>query len=278
MGVWLLAVESATAVTGVALMRGGDCVAARRGETGRPAAETLLPDIQALLAEAELRVTDLDAFAVSIGPGSFTSLRIGLATVKGLAFGSDRPALAVPTLAVLAASAPPYAGLQVPMLDARRGEVYAAAYAAGASAPDPALPLGVYGPEALVAALPPRCCLLGEGAAVCEVALREKLGDGVEMLPELVPSAECLGALGVAGLARGEGVDPAGLAPWYLRRAQAEVVRTGQAWEPPPRCRFRAAPLRPRPLRDGRPGRPHRRRPFRLLTCPEASRNLAPRP
>ncbi|NRA08202.1 MAG: tRNA (adenosine(37)-N6)-threonylcarbamoyltransferase complex dimerization subunit type 1 TsaB [Myxococcales bacterium] len=234
MGPWLLAVESATAIVSVALMRGGDCVASRRGDPARPAAETLLPSIQALLEEAEVRVADLDAYAVSIGPGSFTSLRIGLATVKGLAFGSDRPAVAVPTLAVLAASAPPGEGLPVPMLDARRGEVYAAAYAADASTPDPRLPLGVYGPEALEAALPPQCRLLGEGAAVCGAALREALGEGVTLLPELAPRAECLGALGMAALERGQGTDPALLAPWYLRRAQAEVLRTGEAWEAPP--------------------------------------------
>lgn len=234
MGPWLLAVESATATGSVALMRGGDCVASRRGDPARPAAETLLPCIEVLLEEAALRVADLDAYAVSIGPGSFTSLRIGLATVKGLAFGSDRPAVAVPTLAVLAASAPRGEGLEVPMLDARRGEVYAAAYGADVSTPDPCLPLGVYGPEALAAALPPRCRLLGEGAAVCGTALREALGEDVMLLPELAPRAECLGALGVAALERGEGVDPAQLAPWYLRRAQAEVVRTGEAWEAPP--------------------------------------------
>ena len=234
MGAWLLAVESATGVTAVALMRGDECVATRRAEADRPAAETLLPDIQAVLAEAGLRVADLDAFAVSIGPGSFTGLRIGLATVKGLAFGSHCPAVAVPTLAVLAASAPSGPGLRIPMLDARRGEVYAAAYTAEGSALDAALPLGVYTPEALVAALPPRCRLLGEGASVCGAALREKLGGEVEVLPTLFPSAERLGVLGVAALARGEGVDPAGLAPWYLRRAQAEVVRTGEAWEAPP--------------------------------------------
>ena len=215
-------------------MRGRDCVASRRGDPERPAAETLLPCIQALLEEAALRVVELDAYAVSIGPGSFTSLRIGLATVKGLAFGSDCAAVAIPTLAVLAASAPPGEGLRVPMLDARRGEVYAAAYGEDLSAPDACLPLGVYGPEALAAALPPRCGLLGEGAAVCGAALQEALGAGITLLPELAPRAECLGALGVAALERGEGVDPAQLAPWYLRRAQAEALRTGEAWEAPP--------------------------------------------
>ena len=233
MAAWLLAVECATRATSVALLRGEDCVAARSGEVDRAAAEVLLPDIQALLAEAGVRVADLGAYAVSIGPGSFTSLRIGLATVKGLAFGSDAPAVAVPTLAVLAASSPPASGLRVPMLDAGRGEVYAAAYPAEGSEPDARLPLGVYTVEALAAALPPQCRLLGDGAAVCGAALSESLGAGVEAFPELTPRAERLGALGAAALARGEGVDPAALAPWYLRRAQAEVTRTGEAWEAP---------------------------------------------
>jgi tRNA threonylcarbamoyladenosine biosynthesis protein TsaB len=224
----LLAIESAV-LPGVALLRGHD-VCARR-ECAHPAAETLLPAIAELLAEAGLRLADVDAFAISIGPGSFTGLRVGLATLKGLAFGSGRPAVAVPTLAALAEDAPPGEGAVVAALDARRGEVYAAAFDPESGSALAWLPEGVYRAAALADALPPACRVVGEGAAIAADALRAR-GAGVSLHPECAPRADAVGRIGQALLARGEGVDPASLVPRYLRRAEAEARRTGLRVEP----------------------------------------------
>jgi tRNA threonylcarbamoyladenosine biosynthesis protein TsaB len=230
----LLAFETATRVTSVALLRGGELIGEERAPAGRPAAETLLPTLDALLARCGSDTASVDAFAVSIGPGSFTSLRIGVATVKGLAFGSARPVAPVPTLAALARTAPEPDLPVVPMLDARRGEVYAAAYA---PAGDALLAAGVYTPEELARKLPPACVLVGEGIAVCGEWLRERLGQGLRLHPPPAsdPSARHVGALGAALLSRGGGIDAADLLPHYLRRAEAEVQRTGERFEPPPR-------------------------------------------
>ena len=230
MGGLLLALETATARTGVALCAGDEVVCERYAEPGQPAAEVLLPAIDAALSEAGATLDEVHAFAVSIGPGSFTGLRIGLATVKGLAFGSTRPAVGVSTLAALSLAAPAGEGPAVAMLDARRGEVYAAAYGPEARE-DACLPCSVYGPEALAAALPPVCRLVGEGAAVCGEALQAALGPGVVLSPQAEPRAGLVGRLGAAALADGGGGDPSELVPHYLRRAQAEVVRTGRALE-----------------------------------------------
>lgn len=226
----LLAVESATSRTRVALLRGDTLVCERACEPGAPTAEVLLPAIDAALDEAGARLADVAGFGVSIGPGSFTGLRIGLATVKGLAFGTDCLAVPVPTLAVLALAAPEGPGPVVAMLDARRGEVYAASYAPG-SCCEAAVPCSVYTPEALARLLPPACRLVGEGASVCGEALQTLLGPDVRLFPSAEPRAAHVGELAVAALARGAGRDPAELAPRYLRRAQAEVVRTGHALE-----------------------------------------------
>jgi len=231
----VLALESATAALSVALLRGHellDEIAAAEG----PAAATLLPAVDALLERAHVAVTDLDAFAISIGPGSFTSLRVGIATLKGLAFGSDVPVLAVSTLAALARAAGPTDRLVVPLLDARRGELYAAGYAAGAGW-ETVVPEGVYTPEALTARLTTPCVLVGEGAALCGDAIAARLGGDVERLPppEGNARARYVGALGVVQLERGAWLSAAQLAPHYLRRAEAEVKRTGQRFEPAPR-------------------------------------------
>lgn len=229
----LLAVETATPDTSAALLRDGDLLAEERGAAGRPTAETLLPAVDALLGRCAVSLDAVEAFAVSIGPGSFTSLRIGLATVKGLAFGSGRPAVAVPTLRALAYTAPPGPGPVVALLDARRGELFAAAFEGEALTPATLLPEGVYTPAALGERLPATCRLTGEGVAVCGAALRSALGPGVVCTPTEVGAARAahVGALGARLLAEGAGVDAARLVPHYLRRAQAEVVRTGRRFE-----------------------------------------------
>jgi tRNA threonylcarbamoyladenosine biosynthesis protein TsaB len=234
--VLLLAVETATPRTSAALLDGEKLIAEEVGAAGRPTAEPLLPALDALLSGVELTLEAVDAFAVSIGPGSFTSLRIGLATVKGLAFGTGRRAVAVPTLTALARTAPAGAGPIVAMLDARRDEIYAAAFEGDATRPSALLPEGVYSAAYLCERLPRGCRLTGTGVAVCGDALRDALGDGVVCAdPEVgVARAAHVGAVGVRLLASGAGVDPAELVPRYLRRAEAEVQRTGRRFEDAP--------------------------------------------
>jgi tRNA threonylcarbamoyladenosine biosynthesis protein TsaB len=231
----VLALEAATADLSVALLRGEDLVDEVSASAG-PAAETLLPAVDTLLERAGVALGELEAFAISIGPGSFTSLRVGIATVKGLAFDTGLPIAPVSTLAALARAAGPTDRLVVPMLDARRGEVYAAAYAAGPRR-KVVLPEGVYTPEALCARIRPPCLLVGEGATICGEVIAAALGEGVALLPppEGGARARHVGALGVERLASGRWARAAQLVPHYLRRAEAEVQRTGERFEPAPR-------------------------------------------
>jgi tRNA threonylcarbamoyladenosine biosynthesis protein TsaB len=228
-GPLLLAVETATATTGVALLRGETLLGERCDASGSATAEVLLPLVDGLLADLALPLDAVDAFAVSIGPGSFTGLRIGLATVKAFALGSERPAIAVPTLAVLAQGAPAGPGPALAMLDARRGEVYAAAYADDPL--EPVLPEGVYDPETLAERLSGPVRMVGEGVEICGRRLEAQLGGGLPSAPDAAPRAADLGRLAVGMLARGEGRVAAELVPRYVRRAQAEVLRTGEFYE-----------------------------------------------
>lgn len=228
----LLALATATAEGGIALLRGEVVVLERALPKAVPTSEALLPAIDALLAETRTGLAELAGYAVSIGPGSFTGLRVGVATVKGLAFGASQPVAPVPTLAALALSAPPGEGPVVALLDARRGEVYAAGYAAPGQLEPEVLPEGLYDAAAIAARLPAKCRLVGEGVAVCGAALREALGSGVTLVTEIVsPRAADVGRLGAGMLARGEALQAADLVPCYVRRAEAEVRRTGHATE-----------------------------------------------
>ncbi len=228
----LLALATATAAGGIALLRGEAVIAAGALPEAVPTSESLLPAIDALLAETGTGLAELAGYAISIGPGSFTGLRVGVATVKGLAFGSSQPVAAVPSLAALALSAPPGEGPVVALLDARRGEVYAAGYAAPGQLEPGVLAEGLYDAGAIAARLPAKCRLVGEGVAVCGAALRAALGSGVTLVTDVVsPRAADVGRLGAGMLARGEALPAAELAPRYVRRAEAEVRRTGHATE-----------------------------------------------
>ena len=228
---WLLAIESATGAASAALWRGGETRDEEAAAPGDSAAAALLPAIDRLLRRAGVGVTELAAFAIAIGPGSFTGLRIGVATVKGLAFGSQAPVAAVSTLAALARAAGAGPEPVVALLDARRGEVYGGAFRSGGEPADPRLPEGVFTPEQLVAKLPAHCRLTGEGAPLVLARLRAALGPGVTLSPSPGRCARPVAELGARLLARGAGVPASALVPRYLRRAEAEVRRTGERLE-----------------------------------------------
>lgn len=227
----ILALETATGCGGAALTRGG-----RFG--GRMLAEcSLYPEsghsrrllgvAQGLLRDCGLDFADLDAVAVSRGPGSFTGLRIGMAAGQGLAFGLGKPLAAVPTLDALAAGMPP---LDMPLwalLDARKGQVYAACYDTARTAAD-GLPerLGPYrvcAPDRLFAEIAasgrPACCI-GPGLAVC--------GEILEQYPEIrvapaavwQPRASLVGFCAADMLARGVTTEAV---PLYVRSSEAEL-------------------------------------------------------
>ena len=240
--VTLLAIESATRLASVALLRRGEVVASREGVTGDHHAERLLPMIDDLLTGSETPLDQVGAFAVSIGPGAFTSLRIGLATLKGLAFGTGRIAAAVSTLAALA-HASLAAGRAEPgetvvaLLDARRGELYAGGYRtrAGSNASlEPVIEDFVYLPAELARRLEGRVRLVGEGAQILGAEIAAEAPQAqveIDPGPTLWPTAASVGALGLAQLAAGEGQPAGSLVPRYLRRAQAEETRTALRFE-----------------------------------------------
>lgn len=223
----LLAVETATAAPSVALCRGEALLGERSADPDRATAEGLLPALDALLADARVPLAAVEGFAVSIGPGSFTGLRIGVATVKGLAFGTARRVVAVPTLTAIAAHASG-PGPVAAVLDARRGEVYAAGFASGAAADW--LPEGVIPIAALASRLPAGCRVVGEGAPLCADALQ---GTDAVLAPPPYPETTARHVARIAARAweRGQAIAASDLAPRYLRRAEAEVKRTGERFE-----------------------------------------------
>lgn len=124
----ILALDSTAVVGSVALCRDEKVIASFTVKNGNTHSETLLPMVEAVLRSANVRACDVDLFACSTGPGSFTGVRIGTATVKGLAFGRDVCCLGVSTLEALAENAVPTDALICPVMNARRGQVYNALF------------------------------------------------------------------------------------------------------------------------------------------------------
>ena len=127
----ILHIETATRSCSVALAENGVLIAVKERTEANIHASSITIFIEELIASAGKSLQDLDAIAVSMGPGSYTGLRIGVSTAKGLCYGLDKPLIAIPTLQAMAAAKKTLAGentLLCPMIDARRMEVYTALF------------------------------------------------------------------------------------------------------------------------------------------------------
>ncbi|MBO5305652.1 MAG: tRNA (adenosine(37)-N6)-threonylcarbamoyltransferase complex dimerization subunit type 1 TsaB, partial [Clostridia bacterium] len=124
----ILALDSTAVAASVALCEDRKLLADYTVNLGNTHSETLLPMVEAVLRTAHVTVDDIDLFACSVGPGSFTGVRIGAATLKGLAFGKDKPCVSVSTLEALAYNLIGFKGLACPVMNARRSQVYNALF------------------------------------------------------------------------------------------------------------------------------------------------------
>ena len=124
----ILTIETSTSKLSVALARDGKVLASRISDEARLQASLTAPFVKEVLDQAGYSVKDLDAVCVGKGPGSYTGLRVGVSTAKGLCFGTGIPLIAIGSLDALVAGSGAHEGLVVPMIDARRMEVYTAVF------------------------------------------------------------------------------------------------------------------------------------------------------
>jgi len=216
----LLAIETATEACSAALYIDGE-VSERCEVAPRRHAELILPMMDQLLAEAELKLSQLDALAFGRGPGSFTGVRIATGVIQGAAYGAELPVVPVSTLAALAQRYFREQGACriLPAFDARMKEVYWAAYEAGASGL-----VELVGREQV--AVPEKAELpagegwhgVGTGWATYGDQLSQRLGDRLlEVKGDLLCSAHDVALLGVDGFKMGDAVSPECALPVYLR-------------------------------------------------------------
>lgn len=224
----VLAIESATNVAALAIMEEKAVIAETVLNTGKTHSQRLMPMLARLLEEAELELKDLDGIVVSGGPGSFTGLRIGMATAKGLAYASGKPLITVSTLDSLAYNLKGYPHLICPILNARRNEVYCAVYRGTGDDLEMVISYSALSPEELAGQLLPMeepVIFLGDGVPVFGGYLQEKLGSRAQLATIFasLPSAAVLGWLGLKKLQNGQAADLVTAKPFYIRPSEAEV-------------------------------------------------------
>ena len=220
----LLALETATLAGGAALLDDGRLVGESRLNIALTHSERLMAVVDRLMQDCGWEPSSLGGLAVSIGPGSFTGLRVGAATAKGLALALELPVAPVPTLDALAATLPFADAPVCPLLDARRNEVYCSLYRWTGAGMERRWDYLALRPEDAAARLDGPVIVLGDGVAACRPYLA-RLGEGLREVDPVhaLPSPAVVGALGHAMLAAGGGIPAERLAPLYLRPSEAEL-------------------------------------------------------
>lgn len=235
----IILIETSAADCTVALGVDGVAVARAKAEEPRSHASMTAPLVKQVLDEAGLKVADCDAVCLSKGPGSYTGLRVGSSTAKGLCFGASLPLLAIPTPGIIAAEAlsavmpdPDRAsGVAAPfrhivtMIDARRMEVYAAVYAVEPTLRQvaPVAPVVVEAGSFSELAGEGPVLFAGDGAMKCREVLSAAFPDAA--FAEVLPHADAMAPLAERAFAEGRFEDPAYFEPFYLKQFVATLPR-----------------------------------------------------
>lgn len=219
----ILAVDTATNSCGVAVTS----TAGVQANTVRISREThsrhLLSIIDQSLELAGLSVMDLDGLAVTRGPGSFTGLRIGLATIKGLALANNKPVVGISSLDALACQFAGSTFLVCALLDARKSEVYARLYRFADNNLAPVTDERVLSPQMAVADITEPCLFVGPGAMVYRDVIEAAIGKNAFFAPDFanIIRPEAVAFLGARRLRAGDADDPDTLTPVYIRQPDA---------------------------------------------------------
>jgi tRNA threonylcarbamoyladenosine biosynthesis protein TsaB len=221
----ILAVDTATRCCSVAVRAGERLAAEMAVVSERTHSVHLMRMIRETLNMADLSLAALDGMAVSIGPGSFTGLRIGISTVKGLASAGGKPCIGVSSLEVLACACLSGRRNIWALMDARKGDVYAGHYRERDGCLERLEPERVLPLEVVLRTIDAPHLFVGDGALRNQARIREVLGDRAGFAPpeHHFPRAGIMARLAQARCAGGRALDAALLEPLYLRQSDAEL-------------------------------------------------------
>lgn len=225
----LLVIDTSTTANSIAVTEDGRLLAELLVNPEATHSASLMSGLDMVLRSAGMTAGGLDAIGVTLGPGSFTGLRVGIAAAKGLSLATGIPVVGFSSLAMLAMNLP-HASLPVcPLLDARKSEVYGALYRCGA-APEAMIRDMVARPSDLLEMIAGDALFLGSGALRYRDLIVEKLGDRAHFAPSVChqPRASAGALLAADLLAQGKVTAVQDLAPVYLRLSEAELAKKAQ--------------------------------------------------
>lgn len=230
----ILALDTSGPVCGVAIAREDGVLYEGAAVNRFTHSASLMQMVDEAFAHSGLKVADIDLFAAVVGPGSFTGVRIGVSTVKGLAHGAGKPCLGVDALEALAAGVGESAMLVCPIQDARAGQVYGAAFTAGMppvrKLPNMAEKLEVYLERVLgVAGQGQPCWFLGDGLGSYRESIARHLGARAVFAPAHLSALRPASVAMLAFAYPAQQCDYLTLMPRYLRAPQAERARAAQS-------------------------------------------------
>lgn len=225
----ILAIESSAMVASVAIVEEGKVMCEFTLNDKKTHSQTIMPMLEAIKKEMDFDIKSLDAIAVSCGPGSYTGLRIGSATAKGLAHVLDLPVIGISTIESMAYNIAPTSMIICPMLDARRQHVFSGAYRYDKDQQlELIIPINQIGVIDLMAQLKKfdtPVLFLGDGFEAHEGLIRSNMvPDHIKIARpiEFLPRASALGMLAIERFKKGEGEDYLTHQPNYYRLSQAE--------------------------------------------------------
>lgn len=219
-----LAFDTSSDTLAVALLRDETVTAELLLATGRHHGETLIPAIELLLTSTEMTLDDVELLALTIGPGSFTGLRIGVSTAKGFIMARNIPVVCVSTFEALAWNVPASRHDLCTMVDARQGKVYAAVYGYDErGARELSVPGKIDTPDGILADMKEPTLFIGSGARAYADLIVKTLGKKARILPPSYdhPRAGSIGLIGLKKFREGDTVDPLKMVPDYLRVSYA---------------------------------------------------------
>ena len=223
----IVAIDTSGPLASCAVMKDGAIAHMIVMNQGLTHSETVMPALDACMAASNIDCSQADVFAAVAGPGSFTGVRIGVCAVKGLAHAYNKPCVAIDALETLAMNVQYFDGIACPILDARRGQVYCAAFDMKNGMPERVLADEAIEIGAFLEKLPAdrKLIFLGDGLRVHTKFIREKLGERAVIAPanmrEIHADAACL----LAEAKMDEWKEARLLTPIYLRIPQAERER-----------------------------------------------------
>lgn len=219
----LLAADTSAKTATVALFENGSLIAEYTQNIGLTHSEGFLPLMETMLKITGRDISEIDCYAVTNGPGSFTGLRIGVSTIKGLAHAQNKPLVQISTLDALSENIPSFSGYVCPMLDARRQEVYTAVYKDGVKILNDT-PLSLTDLFAFLKQYRGKVMFLGDGVISYRDIIKKELKEKAVFAPEhlLLQKASSVGIAAMKQIDEGKEITYRDVSIRYLKASQPE--------------------------------------------------------